>query len=74
MTEDKNLKVGAKIDIEQMKKLNKTYKKLKKYMKSSLFEIRSMDGTENTISKILKDYGPESQTKSEDNTTERTGG
>ena len=74
MTEDKNLKVGAKIDIEEMKKLNKTYKKLKKYMKSSLFEIRSMDGTENTISKILKDYGPESQTKSEDNPTERTGG
>tara|TARA_B100002019_G_C21249341_1_gene590200 strand:- start:1175 stop:1399 length:225 start_codon:yes stop_codon:yes gene_type:complete len=74
MTEDKKMKVGANIDIEQMKKLNKTYKKLKKYMKSSLFEIRSMDGTENTISKILKDYGPESQTKSEDNTTERTGG
>ena len=42
MKEDlSNLNVN--IDPDEMKKLLKEYKKLKKYMRSSLYEIREMD-------------------------------
>ena len=34
---------------EDIKKLLKSYKKIKKYQKSSLFAIKSMDGTESII-------------------------
>ena len=38
---------------EDMDKLLKKYKKLKKYQKSSLFAIKPMDGTEEVISKMI---------------------
>ena len=40
---------------EDMKKLLKKYKKLKKYQKSSLFAIKTIDGTEEVISKMVKE-------------------
>lgn len=40
---------------EDMDKLLKRYKKLKKYQKSSLFAIKNMDGTEEVISKMVKE-------------------
>ena len=40
---------------EDMKKLLKKYKKLKKYQKSSLFVIKTIDGTEEVISKMVKE-------------------
>ena len=40
---------------EDMDKLLKKYKKLKKYQKSSLFAIKTIDGTEEVISKMVKE-------------------
>jgi len=40
---------------EDMDKLLKKYKKLKKYQKSSLFAIKTIDGTENVISKMVQE-------------------
>lgn len=40
---------------EDMDKLLKRYKKLKKYQKSSLFAIKIMDGTEEVISKMVEE-------------------
>ena len=40
---------------EDMKKLLKRYKKLKKYQKSSLFAIKTIDGTEEVISKMVEE-------------------
>ena len=40
---------------EQLEMLMKRYKKLKKYQKSSLFAVKTMDGTENVISKLVEE-------------------
>ena len=40
---------------EEYKKLIKKYKKTKKYMKSNLFAIKTMDGTEKYVSELLKE-------------------
>ena len=37
-------------------KLLKQYKKIKKYMKSSIYEIKNMDGTEKVVSELLNEY------------------
>jgi hypothetical protein len=50
---------GFDVEIEMPKsdidKLLKQYKKIKKYQKSSLFAIKTMDGTEDIISSLLKE-------------------
>lgn len=48
------------VDRDEIDKLIKEYKNLKKYMKSSIFAIKSMDGTEETITNLVKEYGDES--------------
>ena len=40
---------------EEYKKLLKKYKKTKKYMKSNLFQIKKMDGTEQFVTQLLKE-------------------
>ena len=40
---------------EELKNIKKKYKKLQKYMRSSLYEIKVMDGNEKTISNLLKE-------------------
>jgi len=40
---------------EDIDRLLKKYKKLKKYQKSSLFALKTMDGTEEVISKLVKE-------------------
>ena len=40
---------------DEVKNLKKKYKKLKKYMRSSLYEIKVMDGNEKTITNLLKE-------------------
>ena len=40
---------------DEYKKLIKKYKKTKKYMKSNLFAIKTMDGTEKFVSELLKE-------------------
>jgi len=43
------------VNADEVKNLKKKYKKLKKYMRSSLYEIKVMDGNEKTISNLLKE-------------------
>ncbi|ADO98378.1 hypothetical protein CYVG_00177 [Cyanophage S-SSM6a] len=45
----------VEINQEEYKKVLKKYKKIKKYMRSSLFEIRTMDGTEKVVSQLNKE-------------------
>ena len=40
---------------EEYKKLLKKYKKTKKYMKSNLFQIKMMDGTEKYVTQLMKE-------------------
>ena len=40
---------------EDIDKLLKEYKRLKKYQKSSFYAIKSIDGTENVISKMIEE-------------------
>ena len=49
----------GKVDInaEEYKKVLKKYKKIKKYMKSSLFAVKTMDETETLVSGLLKEAG-----------------
>ena len=50
---------GFDVEVEMPKsdidKLLKRYKKLKKYQKSSLFAVKTIDGTENIISEMIKE-------------------
>jgi hypothetical protein len=41
---------------DEVKNLIKKYKKIKKYMKSPLFQIKTMDGTESLVSDLIKAY------------------
>ena len=48
---DNNIK--AVINDDEVKKLLKRYKKIKKYMKSPLYEVKVMDGNEDVVSKLV---------------------
>jgi hypothetical protein len=49
----KNGKAVVIINDDEVTKLLKKYKKLKKYRNSSLYKIKTMDGTETIISSLL---------------------
>ena len=48
-------KIEVQIYKDEVKKLLKQYKKIKKYQKSSLFAIKTMDGTEDIVSSLIKE-------------------
>jgi hypothetical protein len=50
---DNNIK--ANINFEEFQNIKKQYKKIKKYMKSSLYEIKKLDGTEKLVTNLLKE-------------------
>lgn len=50
-----DLNVEFDLPLEDINKLLKKYKKLKKYQKSSLFAVKTMDGTEKIISKMVQE-------------------
>ena len=50
---DNNLNVN--INLDGLSDVKKKYKKIKKYMKSNLYQIKVMDGTETVVSDLLKD-------------------
>jgi hypothetical protein len=56
MSEGFNNKLKVEIDTNEVDKLLKEYKKIKKYMKSPLYEVKKIDGTEKVVSKLLKEY------------------
>jgi hypothetical protein len=43
------------IDLDNIDVVLKQYKKIKKYQKSSLFAIKTIDGTEDIISSLIKE-------------------
>ena len=43
------------LDLDELGPIKKQYKKLKKYMKSSIYEVRMMNGTEKTVTNLLKE-------------------
>lgn len=46
---------GLDMNSDQVQALVKKYKKLKKYQRSSLFAVKTMDGTEDFISKMIEE-------------------
>jgi hypothetical protein len=50
---------GDKLEIsiyqDEVKKLLKKYKNIKKYQRSSIFEVKTMDGTETFVSNMIKE-------------------
>ena len=45
----------------EVNKLIKEYKKIKKYQKSSIFEIEKLSGQETRIDKLINQYGIDSE-------------
>jgi hypothetical protein len=48
-------KIEEAINTNEVNKLLKKYKKIKKYMRSPLFTIKNIDGTEKLVSDLLKE-------------------
>ena len=46
---------GIDMSPDDVKDLLKKYKKIKKYQKSNLFAIKTMDGTEEIVSKMIEE-------------------
>ena len=46
---------GLDMDPDQVQALVKKYKKIKKYQKSNLFTIMTLDGTEKIVSKMIEE-------------------
>ena len=59
---EENIEVA--INKNEIQKLLKKYKKIKKYQKSSLFAIKTMDGTEEIISSLLENTKENGETLS----------
>jgi hypothetical protein len=56
MSEGFNAKLKVKLNSNEIDKLLKNYKKIKKYMRSSLYVIKKIDGTEKVVSELLDEY------------------
>jgi hypothetical protein len=41
---------------DEVEKLLKTYKKVKKYMRSAIYDVKKMDGSERVVSDLLDKY------------------
>ena len=48
-------KIEVAINTSEVNKLFKKYKKIKKYMRSPLFAVKNIDGTEKLVSDLLKE-------------------
>jgi hypothetical protein len=57
--DDKELRLYIKN--KEVNKLIKEYKKLKKYQRSSIFEIEKLSGQETKIDKLINQYGIDSE-------------
>jgi hypothetical protein len=52
---EENIEVS--INKDKVQDLLKVYKRIKRYQRSSIFEIKTMDGTETRINNLLKELG-----------------
>ena len=50
-----DVKVEFEIPQEQIDLLLKKYKKIKKYQKSNLYQVMTMDGTERIVSEMIEE-------------------
>ena len=50
-----DVKVEFEIPQEQIDILLKKYKKIKKYQKSNLYQVMTMDGTERIVSEMIEE-------------------
>lgn len=48
-------KVKVVVNQDEVDKLLRKYKKVKKYMKSSLYTVKVIDGTETYVSQLIKE-------------------
>jgi hypothetical protein len=48
-------KAKVNVNVDELTKIIKKYKKLNKYKKSNLFVVKTIDGTEDIISSLLKE-------------------
>jgi hypothetical protein len=56
MSEGFSNKLKVEINSDGVDKLLKEYKKIKKYMRSPLYQVKKIDGTEKVVSELLKEY------------------
>jgi predicted RNA-binding protein YlqC (UPF0109 family) len=54
--ENENRNLNVTVNEQEVGKLIKKYKKIKKYMRSPLFAVKTMDGTEQVVSELLKEF------------------
>ena len=54
------------IDMSEMKKVVKKYKKMKRYMKSAMYEIAKLSGKKTFIDKLVDKYGENPNSVTED--------
>ena len=52
-----NNKPKVTLDLDGINAIVKEYKQMKKYMKSNLFQIKTIDGTETKVKNLLEKYG-----------------
>jgi hypothetical protein len=50
-------KARINVNVDAVTEVAKQYRKLKKYMRSPLYEIKTLDGTETTIKNLVDEYG-----------------
>jgi len=58
---EKDGKARVVIDDDEMAKLMKKYKKLKKYQKSNLYMAAKLGGIDNELDRLLREYSDESK-------------
>lgn len=50
-----NSKIKINVNKEELNKLIKKYKNIKKYQRSSLYKIKELDGTETVINSLIQE-------------------
>lgn len=56
MSEGFSNKLKVEINSDGVDNLLREYKKIKKYMRSPLYEVKKIDGTEKVVSELLNEY------------------
>ena len=49
------LEVNLRVNTDEVDKLLKKYKRIKKYMKSPIYDVKVMDGTETYVTKLVEE-------------------
>ena len=60
-SDDKDGNVRFTINADEIDNIIKSYKKLKKYKKSSIYQIEKLSGNQTKIDKLVDEYGTDSE-------------